>query len=239
RDNTPRVYVVASASGGGSGYLADLGYSIRRLLKQMRHAEAPVTSLLFCGAPDDPATPRGELASVYATLTELHHFGDPSLPFSAQYGTDGPRLQDDGPPYHNTYLLTLGNRTPEARRDAMAHLTSYLFHERTTPLGLRLGWMRLKRAADGPPFRSLGTYSVWFPRGLLLRLAARGVLERLFEDWQQPGEMAARAELEATQARLAAEPELRHESVTNRIAVLASRHMEGAPGDLLTKLLAN
>ena len=57
RDNVPRVYVIAGAGGGGSGFLVDLGYAVRRLLKQLRHNESPVTAFLLCGAPDDPATP--------------------------------------------------------------------------------------------------------------------------------------------------------------------------------------
>ncbi len=171
RDNVPRIYVIACANGGGSGYLVDLGYAVRRLLKQMHQPESLLTSFLFCGAPDDPATPADEQANLYATLTEVNHFSDPAIPFSAQYGTDGPRLVDEGMAYDSTYLLTLAHRTPDARRDAMAHLGSYLFHELTTPLGLRLERLRLSRGVL--PFRSFGTYGVWFPRGLLLRLAAR------------------------------------------------------------------
>src|SRR5438876_3803258 len=53
RDNTPRVYVVASAGGGNSGCLVDLGYALRRMLQQLRHTDAPITSILFCGAPED------------------------------------------------------------------------------------------------------------------------------------------------------------------------------------------
>ena len=89
---------------------------MRRLLQQMRHPDSPLTCLLFCGAPEDPATPRSELANLYATLTELNHFADPSVPFSAQYGTDGPRLVSDGPAFDNTYLLTLDQ--PHARGPA-------------------------------------------------------------------------------------------------------------------------
>src|SRR5262249_35035360 len=92
RDNTPRIFVIGSATGGGSGYLADLGYSLRRLLYQMRQPEAPVTAFFFCGAPDDPATPKAEQANLYATLTEVNHFADTSIQFTAQYGADGPRL---------------------------------------------------------------------------------------------------------------------------------------------------
>ncbi len=245
RDNTPRVYVLAAAGGGLSGSLTDVGFALRRLLKQMHHAEAPVTALVFCGAPDDPATPRDEQANVYATLTELNHFADPYVPFAAQYGVDGPRLSDEGAAFDNVYVLPHANRTPESRRDALAHLGSYLFHELTTPLGLRLDALRLKRSdGDSIPFRSLGTYGIWFPRGLLLRLAARRVCQRLLEQWQAPvkedlllGEEGAL--LEAAQARLLADPELAPESLSRRIGEAAAIPTEGEPAEALTRLLAN
>ncbi len=122
------------------------------------------------------------MANLYATLTEVYHFSDPAVPFTAQYGSDGPRLVDEGAAYDSTYLVTLTHRTPEARRDAMAHLGSYLFHELTTPLGTRLERTRISRGVL--PFRSFGTYGVWFPRGLLLHLAARGACQRVLEQWQ-------------------------------------------------------
>jgi hypothetical protein len=245
RDNTPRVYVLAAAGGGVSGCLADLGFALRRLLKQMSHPDSPVTLLVYCGAPDDPATPRGEQANVYAALTELNHFNDPFIPFAAQYGADGPRLSDEGPSFDSVYVLPHANRSPESRRDAMAHLGSYLYHELTTPLGLRLDALRLKRGGGGAVgFRSLGTYGIWFPRGLLLRLAARGVCQRLLEQWQAPvkedlllGEDGQL--LEAAQARLLADPELRPESLARRIGEAAAIPTEGEPAEALTRLLAN
>jgi serine/threonine protein kinase len=237
RDNVPRVYVIGSGNGSSSGYLPDLGYAVRRLLHQMRHIEAPVVSMVFCGAPEDPATPRQELANLFATLTELNHFSDSLIPFSAQYGTDGPRLVDEGTPFDATYLLTLANRSPESRRDAMAHLGSYLFHDLTTPLGIRLDHSRLRRDPGASPFRSIGTYAVWFPRGLLLRLAAREACRRLIEEWEATGEPNALAELEAAHARMLAEPGLLPEALTAAVEDRASLHMEGLPGDALTKLL--
>jgi hypothetical protein len=242
RDSLPRVYVIGSASGGGSGFLVDLGYSLRRLLHQLRHADAPVTSLLFCGAPEDPATPRGELANLYATLTELNHFSDPSIPFTAQYGADGVRMRDEGnAPFDSVYLLTATHRTPEARRDAVAHLGSYLFHEITTPLGLRLDHSRKAKEENRSGvtrFRSFGTYAVWFPRGLLMRLAARQACRRTIEEWQVEGEPTARPEVEAACARLLADPRLRPEALQTHIERCAQRHLDGlAPAEALTALL--
>jgi hypothetical protein len=265
RDNVPRIYVIACASGGGSGFLVDLGYSLRRLLNQMQQPEGLVTSFLFCGAPDDPATPPNELANLYATLTEVYHFSDPSVPFTAQYGSDGPRLVDEGAAFDGTYLVTLTHRTPEARRDAMAHLGSYLFHELTTPLGVRLERTRQSRGVL--PFRSFGTYGIWFPRGLLLHLAARGACQRLLEQWQAVSldehaaipdknaplnldnlssaplldelpRISAHDLLEAAQARLLADSELQPDALANRILDLAAHQLETSPRELLTRLLA-
>ena len=114
RDNIPRVYVIACASGGASGYLADLGYSVRRLLQQLRVPDAarhqPCCSVR-AQRPGHAARRAG--ANIYATLTELNHFADSAIPFSAQYGTDGPRLVDEGAGRSTTpTLITLANRAP-------------------------------------------------------------------------------------------------------------------------------
>jgi hypothetical protein len=240
RDNVPRVYVVAGAGGGGSGFLVDLGYAVRRLLKQLRHNESPVTAFLLCGAPDDPATPPPELANVYATLTELNHFADPAIRFTSQYGADGPSITEGGSTFDAVYVLTQANRSPEARRDCVSHLGSYLFHELTTPLGPRLDRGRQRRpAADATPFRSLGTYGVWFPRGLMLRLAGRDACKRLLEEWQGAGEPTATAEVEAACARVLADPDLRPEALTARLEAEARGLLDGTPAEALTRLLAS
>ena len=100
--------------------LVDLGYSVRRLLALLNFPDAPVTALVYCGAPTDPATPRLEQANLFATLTELNHFADPGVSFQSQYGPDGPRIHDAGPPYHSIYLTQLPQRGPEGLRDCIA-----------------------------------------------------------------------------------------------------------------------
>jgi hypothetical protein len=240
-NNRPRIFVLAAAGGGGSGLIVDLGYGLRRLLHQLKHADGEIILLLFCGAPDDPATPRQEQANVYATLTELNHFADPGVTFTAQYGPDGPRTTANCPPYHHVYLLKLANRSPESLRDGVAHLGSYLFHELTTPLGIRLNQIRRKKPhEEATRFRSFGTYAVWFPRGLLLRLAARQACVRLLGDWQKIGEPTAQAEVEAACARALADPELRFESACAQIEKEAARkfdnNLAGALSSLLTSL---
>src|SRR5262249_41183115 len=134
---------------------------------------------------------------------------------------------------------TQANRSPEARRDSVSHLGSYLFHELTTPLGPRLDRGRqLPTGTDATPFRSLGTYGVWFPRGLMLRLAGRDACKRLLEEWQAGGEPTATAEVEAACARVLADPDLRPEALTARIEDEARGLLDGSPAEVLTRLLA-
>ncbi|MGE3803518.1 MAG: tubulin-like doman-containing protein, partial [Gemmataceae bacterium] len=241
RDRKPRVYVIMAAGGGSSGTIVDLGYALRRLLQQLKMPNAEVTAVVFCGAPDDPATPKPEQANVYATLTELSHFSDPTIPFTAQYGADGPRIVHEGPPFSYIYLMKLGHRSPEALRDAVAHLGSYLYHELATPLGVKLENSRKPRPAkaDITPFRSFGTYQVWFPRGLMLRLAGRQACLTLLRDWQSTEESTAQAEIEAACARAVADPELRYETICGHIEELAAAGFETNLASALTSFLSS
>lgn len=237
RGNVPRIYVFAAAGGGSSGMLVDLGYSLRRLLNQLHFTDAEVILFLMCGAPNDPATPRQEQANVYATVTELNHYCDPEVPFAAQYGPDAPRLVDAGGPYHCTYLMQLANRTPEAFQDAVAHLGSYVFHDVTTPLGLRLD--KSRQSKDRPsPFRSFGTYAVWFPRGLLLRLAARQTCSRLLEEWQAIGDPTAAGEIAAACSRAVEDGGLKFEAICAHIQENARLANEGSPAQAMATFLA-
>jgi hypothetical protein len=230
-NNTPRIYVIAAAGGGSSGLLPDVGYALRRLLATLRHPEAPVSLFLMSGSTHDPATPKAELANVYATLTELNHFSDTLNVFAAQYGVDGQRLVDHGAPFHSVYLLPLAHRTPDNLKVAVAHLGSYLFHEITTPLGRRLEELRVadklgesEVAALGTlaiPLRSFGTYSVWFPRGLLLQLAARLACLRLLEGWTASEGLTLPEEVLQAATKLATQyanhPELSPEHLAQQI----------------------
>jgi serine/threonine protein kinase len=254
RDNTPRIYVIAAAGGGSSGMLSDLGYALRRQLSQLRHPDAHVTCLLFCGAPTDPATPKPELANIYATLTELNHYSDPTITFAAQYGVDGQRIVDQGNPYGSLYLMPLAHRSPAALDEVVAHLGSYLFHELTTPLGLRLDNLRQEHEGHGSdsngtamtPMRSLGTYAIWFPRGLLLRLAARQACRRLVEGWlaSEAGDVnsEAAAAVSAFMDRIRTDSALQVDQLARQIeaaAPVSVGDLAVTPAEALTRQLAN
>jgi eukaryotic-like serine/threonine-protein kinase len=180
----PRIFVFASGSGGSSGMIPDIGYALRRLLKQLNYTDASVTLYAFCGSPSDPATARHELANVYATLVELNHFRQPDMAYDADFGPDGPRVTDPGSPFDSVYLLASRERSPEAVRDTIAHLATFVTQDVSSILGPSLERERRSAFGEKTAFRSFGTFTSWFPRGLLLRVAARRAVAKLTEVWQ-------------------------------------------------------
>ncbi len=254
RDSTPRVYVIAPAGGGSSGMVPDLGYALRRLLAHLNFHDATVTLFLLSGAPNDPSTPKHELANTYATLTELNHFNDSQVRFVAQYGADGQRIVDENTPFTSTYLLPLAERTAQDLDESIAHLGNYLFHELTTPLGRKLDILRHQSTTDNKfhsgalasGLRTFATYNVWFPRGLLLHLAARQACKKIVELWTSSGPLAvndtAQPEIQKLFAKITGQadfgPDKLLEKIEKSSATATATEAASSPSEYLSGLLA-
>src|SRR5207247_863194 len=85
---------------------------------------------------------------------------------------------------------------------------------------------------------SFGTYAVWFPRGLLLRLAARQICARLLQEWLADGEPTMPAAVEAAYQRAIEDPDLKIDALCARIEVSAALPQEGRPGEAVTGFLS-
>ena len=185
---TPAVHVFASASGGTGGMLIDLGYCVRRALDKADAQRGPLTSFVFTGSPQDVNTPAAEQSNVMATLVEMNHYAEPNVSFTAQYGgPEGVKVEESGPPFTATYLVGMPERSKAAFDDCLANLAGYVTHDVTTPLGATLE--KIRRAGPAPgrtPFRQFGTFGLWYPRGLVVRSAARKLCAELVRGWTNP-----------------------------------------------------
>jgi serine/threonine protein kinase len=239
RDNVPQVYIFASGTGGSGGMLIDLGFAVRRVLARLGTADAPVSAFVFASAPSDPAASDHELANLYASLTELNHYADPDVTFTGHYGgPEGPRVEERGLPFTATYLLPMPERTSQAFRDCLSHLSGYVAHDLTTPLGTALEPVRLAPPAFGrSPFRGFGTYGVWFPRGLLLRAAAQSICLRLIRVWLEDGPASVPARVDAVVTQVQGDNRLKPEAVQKQIEQAAVRGPEGTPADQIERWL--
>jgi serine/threonine protein kinase len=240
RDNTPHVYVFASASGGSGGMLVDLGYAVRRVLARITAVEAPVTAFIYAASPTDPNTADAELANIYAAVTELNHYADPEVAFVAHYGgPEGPKVESRGLPFTSTYLLPMPERSSGAFRDCVSHLAGYVSHDMTTPLGAALERVRTQPVGfDKSPFRSFGTYGVWFPRGLLLRSAATKICVGLLKGWKSEAAPADPELVKQVVASAIADPRLKPEAVRAQIEEEAIRGPDGGPSDQIERWLS-
>jgi serine/threonine protein kinase len=239
-DNCPRVYVLAAAIDGVSGMLPDLGYAVRRQLDQLEFPQAATVGVIYCGAPFDPATPVLEQANLYAALTELNHYQDDGVPFQAQYDPNGPVFSDHGPPFGSVYLTLRKDRTPDALRECIGRLATYLTHDLATPLGADLD---RRREAEPPPhavpFRGFGTSTVWYPRGLLLHVAARLACGRMLTEWRATEPPTAATEIEAAAAAATTCPDLQPEALLGALDQAAALPGEGTPSEAVERLLAS
>ena len=241
RTKVPSLYVFSSASGGTSGMLLDVGHAVRRSLDRFNIPDAPVTSFVFSGAPEDPSSPPMELANIFATLTELNHFADPEVKFSAQYGgPEGPHIEASGLPFNATYLLPMASRTAEAFRDCVSHLAGYVTHDVTTPLGTGLEKIRKGRVPVGrTPFRGFGTFGVWYPRGLLLRSAARQLSARFIRTWAAFGQVRLPEDANQILSSILNDSRLTPDDVQRFIAAESATSQEGNPVQTIRTWQAN
>jgi serine/threonine protein kinase len=239
RDNTPQVFVFASVAGGSGGMLLDLGYAVRRVLGRMTTAELPVSAFIYASAPTDPGTGDYELANLYAGLMELNHYADPDVTFTAAYGgPEGPKVEARGLPFSATYLLPMPERTSAAFRDLVSHLSGYIAHDLTTPLGGALEQLRLRPPGFGrSPFRTFGTYGVWYPRGLLLRAASQRICTRLLKVWREDAPPEDMTAVDALVEQATTDTRLRPDSVQVQIEREAVRGPDGGPSDQIERWL--
>ena len=239
RDNTPQVYIFASAAGGSGGMLIDLGYAARRVLGRMTAADAPVTAFVYVASPNDPSTTDHELANLYAGVTELNHYADPDVTFTAHYGgPEGPKVEGRGLPFSATYLLPMRERSSAAFRDVISHLAGYVAHDLTTPLGSALEQLRMRPSGFGrSPFRTFGTYGVWFPRGLLLRAAAQKICLRLLKVWREDAPPEDIAEVDQLVAQSTGDSRLRPDLVQQQLERESVRGPDGGPADQVERWL--
>jgi eukaryotic-like serine/threonine-protein kinase len=106
RTNRPRVYVVASLSGGtGGGMFLDMAYAIRARLKRSGYDDPEVIGVLMIPPADASVTPPQALGNTYAALLELNHYSRKETTFASNYDDRQGTIRDKTPPFTQCYLI--------------------------------------------------------------------------------------------------------------------------------------
>ncbi len=135
RDNTARVYVVASISGGaGSGMSLDVGYAVRTALEKAGLADAQLIGLFLHAAGQDPRHCDLARVNAYAWLTEYNHFHRPGGEFPGDESCGLPPLPAGKRAFDSAYLIDLGGDQDAGDEDGAAQsIAEYVYLDALTP----------------------------------------------------------------------------------------------------------
>jgi serine/threonine protein kinase len=214
-DAYPRVFIVASISGGtGSGMVLDVGYAVRNVLADLGLSQEGICGLLTYSTGRNPAQSELAAANAHACLSELAHYnrtghypGDP----------DGllPAVQGKGP-FAHTYLVHLGDDLDEKQLDSSTdELAEYLYLNSVTGAGAFFDKCRQDRTSPSQPSsetQQLRTFSVYqfgcsqngFPAAAT-EFVCKKVVERWHGDDRQYEEAGRLASQQAAEMQLNAE----------------------------------
>ncbi|MEX0977281.1 MAG: tubulin-like doman-containing protein, partial [Pirellulales bacterium] len=230
RSYEPRVFVIASISGGtGGGMALDVAYAVRRILADLGFSGEGVCEILTHSTDRNPTAAELATANAYASLTELQHYGrfgycpgDPAcgLPPADERATLG-----------NAYFVHLGHglndQEFEAATDALA---SYLYLNTATSAAALFDASRAQTPVDSAAtsLRSFSLATIGSMHTSLAGRAAELLCREIADRWR--GACMDRQDasqkssfMEITMQRSVA-PDA---SGANAIADLAQRHTAG------------
>jgi hypothetical protein len=248
-DGPPRVFVVASISGGtGSGMVLDLAYVVRKLLGELGHSDEGVCGLLIHSAPRGPNERKLAGANAYACLSELGHYarrggypGEPACgipPFAPGIG-----------PFHQTYVVHLGDDLDQQGLDAAAdRLAEYLYLNSVTTATAFFDKCRApvrREAGQGGELevRTFGLCQIGHPHASILGLAVKLLCRRVVERWSskvselppspsflgKPAASTPAAEDHRPEERLAHSLQLGTNDLTALVEELVRKELAGDP----------
>ncbi len=222
RTESPRVFVLASLTGGASGgMLVDVAYAVRQVLAELEQPDDGISGVLvYAGGPRPDDRARAKI-NAYATLLELHHWAA-----SCENAPGHPGAPEQGllpspagvPPFADCYLLHPPQETGAEGRAAVADLLAeYLAFDVVLGGGL-LDRLRLgsRAGVPGMALRSFGLWRVGFPREQLVELASQAVCRHLAERWTGEVTPQDRERIEHGAKQLVAEQRLNEEKVRER-----------------------
>jgi hypothetical protein len=201
RTASPRVYVIASISGGtGSGMALDLAYAVRQTLRSLGGPSEDVSLLLVHStAPMQGAKVIAD-ANAFACLNEWEHYqhaggqypGDPTCGLEPAAG--------DAALFPASYLVHLGEDLGDAEFHAATEsLAEFLDRDTATAGGAFFDHCRKAARASGPTKpteTALRTFGIWHSGGKRQRILAEetdALCLRLLRQWTNgTGEQAQR-----------------------------------------------
>ena len=150
---TPRVFLVASISGGtGGGIVLDVAYAVRKILVELGLSDDGVRGILTHSTGHGEDARDLAIANAYACLSELRHYSHASLRYPGASECDLPPFAADDHTFPETYLVRLGDNLGAEEFDAATdQIAEYLYLDAATAAGTLLD--KCRHEPGGPALR--------------------------------------------------------------------------------------
>ncbi|MGA2620608.1 MAG: tubulin-like doman-containing protein [Thermoguttaceae bacterium] len=137
RAGPPRIFIVASISGGtGSGMALDVAYVARKVLRDLGLPEDGMCGILAHCAGRSSQVRDLAVANSYAFLTELHYYSDRQHGYPGDAGCGLPAFAPEDAPFAHAYVVHLGEDLEgEGFTAAADTLAQYLYAGAVTAAG--------------------------------------------------------------------------------------------------------
>ena len=182
-----QVIVIASISGGtGGGCFADLGLSIRQILREERIERASVEGVMILASGMRKEQRELAQANAYVTLSELRYYLDPNCRFPRVEALGLNAAEAGLSLFDQVYLADFGDNVSEEGIETNSHLLAeHVYLRSGTPCGRTLATQRLESegAGDGLQLRSFRLARLGFPRAELRQLVVREACRRIISRW--------------------------------------------------------
>ena len=240
RDSSPRVFLVASISGGtGSGMLVEVAYAIRQVLAEMHFSEDALCGLLLHATSQRPAAKELARVNAQATLSELHHFGCSWVSYPGDLRSGLKAFPQGVPPFECGYILHLGDDHEEASAAlATDHLAEFLYLNGVSAAsGLCEEQTAAPRPGGGLALRTFGMSRIVLPRYRLSQLAAEHFCQLLVRRWRGTFNTPEQERQELDSFRKHAAPTLDVDTVAGHLYAAAGEILREEPRAYLKQFL--
>jgi eukaryotic-like serine/threonine-protein kinase len=188
----PRIFIVSSISGGtGSGMVLDIGYLVRKVLRDLHLSEDGLCGILAHCTGRNRQGRDLAVANAYSLLSELHHYSDPHHAYPGDPACGVPSFAAEDAPFTHTYMVHLGEDLEQKDFTAAAEkLAKYLYFNSGTSAGAFFDACRAAEqdstplAAADPPVRTFGLCQLGFSYDDIPLAAADELCEEMVTRWR-------------------------------------------------------
>ena len=192
RSGPPKVFVISSISGGtGSGMVLDVGYLVRKILRDLGLSDDGVCGILAHCTGRNANNCDLAVANAYACLSELHHYSNPQNAYPGAAACDLPPFAPEDAPFRQAYVVPLGENLESSDFTRAAEkLAKYLYCNAATCAGTFFDRCRGSEDAEGnlasadPAVRTFGLCQLGFAQHDVPTTAVDGLCKALVTRWQ-------------------------------------------------------